>query len=485
MEVDRHACTGGPKKVQYPYCSSAISELLRSFGHCFTAPGYVHFVRLMLGWIVVRGSHTISRVLQGARCLGATVHHASVYRFLSAGRWSLDALGRVVVGMLRPWLSETILAIVDDTLCSKSGRQLFGVGIHHDSARSTYSRTSRRIEVLTPGHNWVVVALHVPYPWNPERGLAVPVLFRLYRTPGRCPVREHRKRSELALELITLLASWLGDDERLYVTGDAAYCCKTVLRGLPKGVHFVGPVPLDAALYDTVGRPSGRGRPRRKGYRIANPRTRLEQRRGFETQEISMYSRTVSIQVFSCVCLWYPSAGSDPVRIVITRDRKRPKDGRAYVCTDPNLPPKGVLALYARRWQLEVTFREIKQELGFGDPRNGWWRRPHGERDNPCRPPHRPAQHRGKRAVERTAPLAGLVYALTTCWYFQHGTPELDVARARLHSPWYRHKSHVCFNDMLAACRREVTDEHFRRMRLPDHLRQKVQRLWDLAGIAA
>ena len=466
------------------FCPSAVAELFHRFRPCFTAPGYRHFVELVVSWLLVRRPHTISRMLQVSRRLGSARHHASVYRFLSHGRWSLDALGRVVFELVRPWLSETVLAVVDDTLCPKSGRQLFGTAIHLDPTQSRYNGTGRRVETFLFGHNWVVVAVYLPCPWRPIRGWTIPVLFRLYRPPRRCPTASYRKRSELARELITQLGSWLGPDARLHVTGDAAYCCKTVLRALSRQVGFVGPLPLEAALYDTVSHLSPRGRRRRKGYRIANPLTRLAQRRGWNEVDLTLYGRSVRVQLFSCVCIWYPSAGNQPVRIVITRDRHSPGNGRAYVSTDPTLTPEQILATYARRWQLEVCFREIKQDLGFEDPRNGWWRRPAGHRDNPRRPSRR-AGDRGRKAVERTAPLAGLAYALTVRWYLEHGTPSLDIAAARRQAPWYRHKHTVSFADMLTALRKAIWREQFRRMRLPAHLRQKARRLWEITRMAA
>ena len=48
-----------------------------------------------------------------------------------------------------------------------------------------------------------------------------------------------------------------------------------------------------------------------------------------------------------------------------------------------------ILELYARRWTLEVTFHDTKQCLGFED-----------------------AQTQSRQAVEKTAPLACLVYGL-------------------------------------------------------------------------
>jgi hypothetical protein len=435
-----------------------------------------------VAWVLVSGTHTISRLIPLARRFGLRRHHASVYRFLSHARWSLTDVGHVLFDLLRPLLSSRVQVIVDDTLCAKSGRQLFGTAIHHDAARSTY-RAGRRIEVLTYGHVWVVLAVYVPCPWKASRGWAIPVLFSLYRSPKKCPEHQYRKRSEIALAQIRTLERWLGPDQTLMATGDSAYCCKTVLRGLLRQVHFVGPLPLQAALYDTVGRLSGKGRPRRKGYRIANPQTRLlannsRARSDWNEADVVMYGRTVRVRYTSLVCVWYPSAGCQPVRVVLTRDPKSKSGGRAYVSTDPDLSAQEILETYARRWQLEVTFRDIKQELGFEDPRNGWWRRPAGQRDDPCKAAREKTN--GKKAVERTAPLAGIAYGLTILWYLDAGNRQIDVARVRRNEPWYRHKNDVSFANMRNALRLDLW-----RTRLPKRIRRIAAHLWILAGNAA
>ena len=170
---------------------------------------------LTLGWIVARGPHTVSRAIMAARIFGwaRRRHHATLYRFLSRARWQVDDLGGVVFRLLFPFLPDRIEVVLDDTLCHRSGPQLFGGGMHHDGSRSTYGGGRGRRPVLSFGHNWVVLSIWIPYPWNRERGVAVPLLFRLYRSPKRCPRAEYRKRSELARELLGALASWLPEGQ--------------------------------------------------------------------------------------------------------------------------------------------------------------------------------------------------------------------------------------------------------------------------------
>ncbi len=59
------------------------------------------------------------------------------------------------------------------------------------------------------------------------------------------------------------------------------------------------------------------------------------------------------------------------------------------------------------------------------------------------------------------------------------------AACAKANTPWYRHKRHVSFNDMLTACRRKIGQEYFRRMRLPKRLHQIAENLLELGLVAA
>jgi hypothetical protein len=462
---------------------SVVQALVRSFRPCFTAPGFGHFARLLSGWMLLRGSHTLSRVLQASSVLAGRRHHAAFYRFLSEGRWVLDEVGRVMFRLLRPWLSDRVVVIVDDTLCPRSGAQVFGAGMHFDGARSRIG--PKRIDAFRFGHNWVVLAVWVACPWRPDSGWALPVLFRLYRAKANCARSPYRKRSDLAAEMIGRLASWLAEDQCIYVVGDGAYCCHTVLQALPARVFMVGHLRLDSALYEVPQGRNRRGRPRQKGYRIASPRQRLDNPDGWSEFEMALYGSATRLEIWTAICVWYPSAGSRPVRVVGTRDPKRRFQPRAFVCTDPELDVGVVLELYGRRWQIEVTFRDIKQELGFGDPRNGWWRRRHGVRADPKNRSSQQQLRRAAAAALRTAPLAGIAYALVVRWYLEHGRPERDVTRVRRRAPWYRRKRHPSFADMLAALRRSIWSECFRRMRLTHRIRQKLEHALSLAGVAA
>lgn len=482
-----HVRIGG-EGVRSTRLPKSFENLLLPFRECFTRPGFPHFVGLVVGWVLCPGRHTISRVLQSAGRLLTRRHFSSVYRFLAHGRWTTDSLSEVLLRALLPLLPDEITVIVDDTLCHRTGPHLFGGGMFHDSAGSTYGRgTSRgRLAQFSFGHNWVVLAVWIPLPWKPGAGKAIPLAVRLYRSKTRCPESRYRKRTELALDLVQLVAGWLPSERTLLVLGDAEYGSRTVIRPLPDGADFVGPMPLNAALYATANRYRGRGRPRQRGRRLASPAQWARESRGWRTITVPLYGRSkVRVRVRTRVCLWYTVAGSRPIRMVITRDPRGRIQDRAYFCTDPDKDVTQILQLYARRWELEVTFREAKQSLGLEDPRNGWGRRRATRRRRPVRPGPQPKGNRGQTAVLHTAPLVLVTYALTIVWYVQHGQPNRDVAEVRKRAPWYRHKQHPSFDDMLSALQREIWSARLSKSPHGKGGRRKSLPILDLWAIAA
>lgn len=468
---------------------SSLQALLVGFASCFTRPGFDNFATLVTGWIACPGRHRISRVIQAASGGPAPEkHHSSFYRFLSHGSWAVDALGEALLHLLLPWLPPQVTMIVDDTLCHKSGPHLFGAAMHYDAQASTYGRgTSQgRKGFFAFGHNWVVAAVWLPLPWKAARGLALPLLIRLYRSKKRCPPGTYRKRTEMAAELVELLARWLPAGRSLHVVADAEYACQTLVRQLPDNVSFTGPMTMDAALYDEAGPYSGRGRRRLKGNRLASPKE-LAARTSTPWRKLTLtiYGRKVTLLVKAQHALWYTVAGTQRLSIVVTRDPAGRLSDRAFFSTEDESSESEILVQFARRWEIEVAFRNTKQVMGLEDPQNGWWRRKAGSPRPKKRPGPNPRGRRGETTVNHTLTLVFTAHALVVLWYLKHGNRENDVARVRREAPWYRHKQTVSFPDMLAALRREIWSARLSRHPLLKRVCEKIDLLlpqWLLAA---
>jgi hypothetical protein len=427
-------------------------RLLQAFVPCFTAPSFPTFVRLMGGWSLTTGRHTVTGVVRAANGVGWK-HICTFHRFFSRGRWCTDRLGLILVRLvvercLEP--GDAIVAPVDDTLGRHTGKKIAGASMHRDPLLSTARRP-----FFHWGHLWVVVSIAIP---AFGKTWALPVLFRLHRGKKRCKAekRTYRKTPELAAELIKLLAEAL-PNRRIIVVGDSAYTNGSIIKRRPKNVTVVGRSRLDAALWAPapVYRPGQMGRPRVRGARLPSPAKQAKTAR-FKRIEVTVYGRTVRVRVLVIDALWYVAAHSELMRLVVVRDFPGHERDDVFVSTDPSMDAKSIIETFARRWSLEHTFHECKGKLGFEEPQN-----------------------RTDRAVERTAPMALWLHTLVVLWYLATGQHSRAARQPTM--PWYK-KNTPTFSDMLATLRRaswaeRLSDPHASVQTLRKRMRPLVEAL--------
>ena len=53
-----------------------------------------------------------------------------------------------------------------------------------------------------------------------------------------------------------------------------------------------------------------------------------------------------------------------PMRWVLVRDPENKFDAQAFLCTNQQIAPLQILEWFVRRWQIEVTFQEVRAHLG-------------------------------------------------------------------------------------------------------------------------
>ena len=140
---------------------------------------------------------------------------------------------------------------------------------------------------------------------------------------------------------------------------------------------FITRLRLDAALYEPAPprRPGQRGRPRIKGERLPNLSVVAEEAKTVwkPTTIANWYGSGVrTVEVSSRTAVWY-STGlfAVPVRWVLIRDPEGEFKTRALLCTDLDADPEEILSWFVMRWQLEVTFQEMRRHLGF-DTHRQW-----------------------------------------------------------------------------------------------------------------
>jgi hypothetical protein len=115
--------------------------------------------------------------------------------------------------------------------------------------------------------------------------------------------------------------------------------------------------------------------------------------------------------------------------MVVTRDPSGTLSDRAFFSTDYEQSPMSLLVEFARRWEIEVAFRNVKQAMGIEDPQNGWWRRKSGSRKPGKKTGSNPRGRKGEKAIIHTLAMAFAAYAIVVVWYLNNGNRHEDVAR--------------------------------------------------------
>jgi hypothetical protein len=411
-----------------------IIHVLRCFEEAFSERVWEWAKVLLMGAILTPGERTVAAIL---RTMGLSQERQfqNYHRVLNRAKWSSRALSRILLCLLVAIFvpeGAPIVVGIDETIERRRGAKIAAKGIYRDPVRS-----SKEFFVKTSGLRWISMMLLTPVPWA-QRVWALP--FFTVLAPSERYSQQHRRRhkkiTDWGRQMIRQLRQWL-PERKLVVVADSRY---SVLELLACSARMIEPVAivtrlrLDAALYDPapVRKPGTNGRPRLKGARrptlaklLTDPAT------VWQSITVAWYGGTTrTVEVASETAVWYHN-GLPPVSIrwVLIRDPQGLFDPQALLCTDQQASAQAILEWFILRWQMEVTFHEVRAHLGVETQRQ--W---------------------SDLAILRTTPALLALFSLVTVFAHQllQGQP-LPVRQAT----WYT-KALPTFSDTLAFVRQHL-----------------------------
>jgi hypothetical protein len=370
---------------------TTMIRVLTPFAPLFSKRVWQHVFVLLAGTILAPGRRTVSSALR-AMGLDQEKQFHRYHRVLNRASWSSQEVSRILLGLLVEALvpeGRPLVVGIDETVERRWGKKIAAKGVYRDPVRST-----RENFVKASGLRWVCVMLLVPIPWA-SRVWALPFLSALAPSERYAAQRgrRHKKLTEWAWQLLLLLRRWYPERE-IVAVADSTYASLKLLfhcRSLSRPVTFITRLRLDAALYEPAParRPGQKGRPRLKGERLPNLSEVAEDRATvWKTTTMANWygEREREVEIASETAVWY-STGllAVPLRWVLVRDPRGEFKTQALLCTDLRADPQKILSWFVMRWQLEVTFQEVRRHLGFetqrqcsemairgGPPRRSW-----------------------------------------------------------------------------------------------------------------
>jgi hypothetical protein len=414
--------------------SSTIIQLLSVFAIAFTAPAWAKALTLLYGTILAPGRRTVAAALR-AMGLADDEHFTNYHRLLNRDCWSPWVLSKLLLSViialcLLPGM-PLILAI-DDTLERRRGSKIKYKGWFRDAVRSTASHVSKSL-----GIRWICLAVLVPVPWS-HRLWALPfmVIPALGPKTSAKLKKKHRTLVEWAIVMVGKVRRWQPERE-IVLVGDGGYAAVPLVQHCQRRKHpvkFVSRLRLDARLFDLPApQPQGKRGPKpKKGARQPSLAERLaDAKTQWQTLRVPWYDgQEKDVQIVTGVAMWH-RRGLEPVQIrwVLVRC---PEDATfrptAYFCSAPAVSAEQIVRWFVGRWNIEVTFEEVRAHLGFETQRQ--W---------------------SDKAIERTTPCLFGTFSVVVLMAQTLHPETLPIRQAS----WYP-KEEATFSDALAAVRKHL-----------------------------
>ncbi len=405
--------------------------LIAAFMPVFSQRVWQHVLVLLTGAIPAPGKRTVTAVLR-VMGLSDDRRFQNYHRVLNRAVWpSQEISRRLLVLLINAFaLAGPIVMGLDDTIERRRGMKIKARGIYRDPVRSSHGHM-----VKASGLRWLSLMLLAPIPWA-QRVWALPFLTVLApseRYYEKSP-RGHKRLTDWGRQMLLQVRRWL-PDRTLVVVADSSFAVIELLwrmTQLAKPICMIVRFRLDAALYQPAPpRPAGRkGRPRLKGARLPT----LQKVAGDDKTAWTLVTvrnwygeARREIEIASDTAVWYHGGKPPvPIRWVLIRDPKSKFETQALLCTVQSTAPEQIVEWFVRRWQVEVTFHEVRTHLGV-ESQHQWT----------------------DLAIMRTTPALLGLFSLVTLLAHQTASDEtLSVRQAA----WYA-KPLPTFSDALAVVR--------------------------------
>lgn len=332
--------------------TSEFSEIVFSCRCAFSKRSWPYLAAMVVPWLIASGQRHVRRLCTR---VAWKRHESSFYRFLSRFKFRRELFFKALLNLIIANFGLTdLLIVVDDTLCPKWGRHIFGTGSFFDHVR-------RPRPGYIWGHNWVVLAVVVHLFGVP---VAVPFWVSLYRSQSTCSKEVFRTRLQIVAQALQTIRNWISLP--ISLVADGAYNNKSMLKPLAElNIPFVSRLRFDACLrHDPPKRRrKQRGRTPKYGSWLAKLQRIARAGRGWETVQAHIYGKCVTLKVKSFEA-WWPKAGVK-LRVVITKDPRGKRKPCYLSSTDLSMTPVAIIERFALRWSIEQMFSDAKLLMGL------------------------------------------------------------------------------------------------------------------------
>jgi len=339
----------------------SITDFLNFFSPIFASqPSFCNFKRLIMGFSGLSGGRAVTEINDSQHW---HKHFSTIYDFLKKAKWSYEALSQSLLLWFLFYLNTSKRPVfsVDDTKAFKPhSSKLPGLCWHADHHKLVKTKVKTEAgEELTAtgvvghrGHCWVVLAaLHNI---RPGKWCAFPFKASLFVRQKHAG-ENFKTKLQLALEMLNSLYI----PQKPLLVGDNFYGAATFVNQVKADVLSL--LKSTAVAYEAapVLSQRRRGRPQKYGRRVKLIEE-LDQPERLRLHKVAVYGQTEFVELASFEGLL--RGHQRPVKIVLVKGLR--KSNFLLFTNDLDLSLVEMVEHYAARFQIEIAFRELKQELG-------------------------------------------------------------------------------------------------------------------------
>jgi hypothetical protein len=358
-----------------------LSELLRLVEQCRGCYGqervYKRVVGLVLAEMMAFGRHTITQLLL---VLGlGDEDWSGWYRLFSAKRFDEEQTSRVMVGEMVKEVaaSEPFVVGVDGFHVARCSETMPGSGWMRGLQTAKFKPGIQR------GQRFVEMSWLTPLEEGYSRAIPIRCLPAF---TAKAVAAEQPPQSEVAagLQLLHWVRGQLDEagrqEQLLMCLEDGSYDTLEHWQKLPERTVAVVRTARNRALYELP--PADAHGNRKYGAKAPTPQQWLQQRRGFQVQEVRVRGKPRRMRVRIEGPYVREGLPDVPLFLLVIGGGKRPPGSRrqryepcfflvsAVWVADAwalPLPLADLLAWLWQRWELEVAHRQLKSGLGLGE----------------------------------------------------------------------------------------------------------------------
>lgn len=412
-----------------PFLSPAILSIIAPFAILFSRPVWKNILTLFIGTILCRGKRTVCAALR-VMGLSNETNFAKYHHVLNRVDWSPLSAAQILLTVLVNMIgnNQPLVMFIDETLERRKGPKIKAKGFYRDAVRS-----SKSIVVKTSGLKWLTLAVSWRFPFS-TRYFALPFMTVLEpsKKSDKAAKRRHKTTLQWTIQMLMQIVRWLKNTPIILVGDGGFACARLAWMCLKYKISLVSRLKINACLYDfaPLDEAGKRGRKKTKGVKLISFKEMIEMPDlGWKEVIIDGYEKKKKkLKYISNTSLW----GADgflpvPIRWVLVIDPEGELDPLPLMSTDVTLSPEMVIELYIQRWNLEVTFEEVREHLGVETQRQ--W---------------------SDKAISRTTPMLMSLYTVV-CLIANRLQEERPIEVAQ--TAWYE-KIDATFSDLLKAVRK-------------------------------